>query len=198
MSQTIPTPSSQHATVDCRPFWNFGTVTALAPMLGQYTCMGINNNINNGIRERTHEYQKCNSSRILIFGGYIYLGERIFVYSSYYLGYSYSNHIQIRMIYLCMKVLVWYIDSNGVNNKNTTKDPYPTGIIMVSTEDSTSPTLVLSHCTHAYAGHHRTVHSTCRRWWLAIWNFGVATMSTPMCPCCSKVPVCVVDNMVAI
>ena len=131
MSQTIPTPSSQHATVDCRPFWNFGTVTALAPMLGQYTCMGINNNINNGIRERTHEYQKCNSSRILIFGGYIYLGERIFVYSSYYLGYSYSNHIQIRMIYLCMKVLVWYIDSNGVNNKNTTKDPYPTGIIMV-------------------------------------------------------------------
>ena len=49
-----------------------------------------------------------------------------------------------------MKFLAWYIDLNGVNNKNTVKDPYPTDIIMVSTEDSTSPTLVLSPCTHAY------------------------------------------------
>ena len=27
-----------------------------------------------------------------------------------------------------MKVLAWYIDRNGIENKNTVKDPYPTGI----------------------------------------------------------------------
>jgi hypothetical protein len=48
-----------------------------------------------------------------------------------------------------MKVLAWYIDPNGIENKNTVNYPYPTGIKkcefnildtpMVTKKDDTSP-----------------------------------------------------------
>ena len=42
-------------------------------------------NRNDGVKEATRGYQNCNTSQILLFGGYVH-GERIFVCPSYYLG----------------------------------------------------------------------------------------------------------------
>jgi hypothetical protein len=44
---------------------------------------------------------------------------------------SILNHIDSRAILPGMKVLAWYIDLNGIENKNTVKYPYPTGVKIV-------------------------------------------------------------------
>ena len=38
------------------------------------------------------------------------------------------NQIDTRTIYLAMKIFAWYIDPNGIHNKNIVKHPYPTSI----------------------------------------------------------------------
>jgi hypothetical protein len=50
------------------------------PMLDQYIseCMVIIININNCINEPTHGYQNCNTSQILIFGGYLKVKESLY------------------------------------------------------------------------------------------------------------------------
>ena len=53
------------------------------------------------------------------------------------------NHIDTRTIFLGMKVLAWYIDLNGIENKKTVKYPYPIGIKKCELKDDTSPTLVI-------------------------------------------------------
>ena len=45
-------------------------------MIGE--CLASIININNGIEEPTHGYQHCNTSQILIFGGYVKVRERLF------------------------------------------------------------------------------------------------------------------------
>lgn len=39
MSQAIPAPSTQHATINSRSFWNFGTETTLAPICSILYCI---------------------------------------------------------------------------------------------------------------------------------------------------------------
>ena len=66
-----------------------------------------------------------------------------------------------------MKVLAWYIDLNGIGNKNTVKYPYPTGIKkceifiihtkMVTKKDDTSPTLVETPNSGKMKGRHLTL-----------------------------------------
>ena len=41
-------------------------------------CMESLINIDNGIKEPTHGYQNCNTSQILIFGGYVKVRESLY------------------------------------------------------------------------------------------------------------------------
>ena len=49
------------------------------------------------MKEPTHGYQNCNTSQILIFGGYVKLRE-ISVYLSFYLGQLIPFHTDTRTI----------------------------------------------------------------------------------------------------
>ena len=41
--------------------------------------MGINENINIGVKEPIHGYQNCNTTKILIFGGYVKVRESLYI-----------------------------------------------------------------------------------------------------------------------
>ena len=81
-------------------------------------------NINYGIKEPTCGYQNCDTSQILIFGGYPKVGVCMYTWVSICVN-TILNHIDI---YLSLKVLAWYIDPNGIGNTKSVKYPYPTGI----------------------------------------------------------------------
>ena len=79
-------------------------------------------NINIGIKEPTHEYQNC-------FFWWVCQDDRIFMWPTYYLDQYHSKpYCYLGDICLGMKVLQWYMDPNGIKNKNTINYPYPTGV----------------------------------------------------------------------
>ena len=96
-----------------------------------YTIVGLvfiwMHGINNGIKQPTCRYQNCNTSQILIFGGYVKVRESSYTRVIIWVN-TIPDHIDTRMFCLGMKTLAWYIDPNGIENKYTVKYPYPTGI----------------------------------------------------------------------
>ena len=78
-------------------------------------------NIYNNIEEPTCGHQNCNSSQILIFGGYDQVRESLYTRVIIWV-ITILNHIDT------MGVLAWCIDLNGVENKIAVKYPYLTGI----------------------------------------------------------------------
>ena len=52
-------------------------------------------NINNGIKEPTHGYQNCNTSQILIFGGYVKVRESLYTRVIIWVN-TILNHIDTR------------------------------------------------------------------------------------------------------
>ena len=60
-------------------------------------CMESLINIDNGIKEPTHGYQNCNTSQILIFGGYVKVRESLYTWVIIYVN-TILNHIDIRVI----------------------------------------------------------------------------------------------------
>ena len=81
-------------------------------------------------KKPTHGYRKCSINQTLIYGGYVKVREPLYIRVIICVN-SILNHIDSRTILPGMKVLAWYIDLNGIGNKNTVKYPYPTGVKIV-------------------------------------------------------------------
>ena len=64
-------------SLDFTLYWTILPQGVFTPKLEQYIgqCMGINN----GIEEPTGEYQNCNTSQIMIFGGYVEVRGTLFI-----------------------------------------------------------------------------------------------------------------------
>ena len=60
-------------------------------------CMESLINIDNGIQEPTHGYQNCNTSQILIFGGYFKVRQSLYTRVIICIN-TILNHIDIRVI----------------------------------------------------------------------------------------------------
>ena len=77
-----------------------------------------------GIKEPTYGYPNCNSSQILLFAGYVQanlcIPELLF-------GSILWTISILGQLCLGIRVLAWYIYPNGIKNKSTDKNPYPTG-----------------------------------------------------------------------
>ena len=69
----------------------------------------------------------CNTCQIWLFGGCVKARESLYAWVIMWFN-TILKHIDSRRFCLSMKVLVWYIDPNGIENKSTVKSPYPTGI----------------------------------------------------------------------
>ena len=68
-------------------------------MLDRYIgeCLVSIININNGIKKPTRKYQNCNTSQILIFGGYVKVGESLYTWVIIWVNTS-LDQINIRVI----------------------------------------------------------------------------------------------------
>ena len=88
-------------SLDFTLYWTILPQGVFTPKLEQYIgqCMGINN----GIEEPTGEYQNCNTSQIMIFGGYVEVRGTLFI--------IWNNAILIQVWW---RFHAWYIDPNGI------------------------------------------------------------------------------------
>ena len=68
-------------------------------MLDRYIgeCLVSIININNGIKKPTRKHQNCNTSQILIFGGYVKVGESLYTWVIIWVNTS-LDQINIRVI----------------------------------------------------------------------------------------------------
>lgn len=71
-----------------------------------------------------NQYQNCNTNPILIIRNDIKLPISKLLFGLI----PYGSQNDTRAIYLGMKVLEWYIDSNGIRNRNALTYTYPTAI----------------------------------------------------------------------
>ena len=65
----------------------------------------------------------CNTSQILVFGGYLKVRESLYTQVIIWVK-TILNHIYTWAIKLGMRVLAWYIGPNGLKSKYTIKCPY--------------------------------------------------------------------------
>ena len=122
----------------------------LSPVLDWYIdeCMVSIMNIDNGFKEPTRGYQNYNTSQILIFGGYVKVRESLYTWVIFEPLWT----IVLGRFCLRITILAWYMDPNGIENKNIVKYPYPSGIKKMwkpqyrypngTKKDDTRPTLV--------------------------------------------------------
>lgn len=73
-------------------------------------------------------YQNCNTSQNLIFDEYFKAREFLYTHVIIWMS-TILNHIDIAM-YPCVKVLAWYINPNGIENKYILKYSYHNGTKM--------------------------------------------------------------------
>jgi hypothetical protein len=86
--------------------------------------------LNYGIKQPTNAYEYgIGSAKSCVFGGYVTLSP-----SSYALVNVWVNNILTTLILhlpcLEMMTFAWYVDPNGIQNKNIVKYPYPAGIMI--------------------------------------------------------------------
>ena len=84
-------------------------------------------NSNHGTKEPTCGYQDCSTSQILIFGGYVKVRKYLYTEVIKWVN-TILNLIDTRVILRKYEDTCMVYRPNAINNINTMKFPYPTGI----------------------------------------------------------------------